>query len=262
MTVKLRPMSDLHLEFHKGNDELFPIPYIGEDYLILAGDIQAGTKKKKWFKRLLEHRDVIYILGNHEYYGENFATLKKDMQNYVDGINKSAERHDDPGRLHLLQDNYINLPNIVIFGATLWTRIPPHMEVAIARTMNDYQKISYNLTNLKVSDINKEHEQSRFRMEKFVTNIKRLSPNKKIVIVSHHAPSEQSCSGRYKGDIVNYAYSSDMSHLFNDVDLWIHGHIHNSSDYKADNCRVICNPRGYEEYSLNENFNKDLIGEI
>ena len=28
--------------------------------------------------------------------------------------------------------------------------------------------------------------------------------------------------------------------------LWVHGHTHDSCDYRVGNTRVICNPRGYE----------------
>jgi len=37
---------------------------------------------------------------------------------------------------------------------------------------------------------------------------------------------------------------------FQGVDLWVHGHTHDSFDYPVDRpgggtCRVVCNPRGY-----------------
>ena len=37
---------------------------------------------------------------------------------------------------------------------------------------------------------------------------------------------------------------------FDGVDLWVHGHTHDSFDYLVDRpgggtCRVVCNPRGY-----------------
>jgi Icc-related predicted phosphoesterase len=30
-----------------------------------------------------------------------------------------------------------------------------------------------------------------------------------------------------------------------DIDVWVHGHVHEALDYIAHGVRVICNPRGY-----------------
>lgn len=29
------------------------------------------------------------------------------------------------------------------------------------------------------------------------------------------------------------------------IDLWIHGQVHYTADYRVDGVRVVCNPRGY-----------------
>jgi calcineurin-like phosphoesterase family protein len=41
------------------------------------------------------------------------------------------------------------------------------------------------------------------------------------------------------------------------VQLWIHGHTHDSFDYQVHGTRVVCNPRGYVRDGVleNENFN-------
>mgnify|MGYP000882269726 CR=1 FL=1 len=45
------------------------------------------------------------------------------------------------------------------------------------------------------------------------------------------------------------------------VQLWIHGHTHDSFDYLVKGTRVLCNPRGYVKEEVNENraFDPDLI---
>jgi hypothetical protein len=35
--------------------------------------------------------------------------------------------------------------------------------------------------------------------------------------------------------------------------LWVHGHTHDSFDYVVNGTRVVCNPRGYAQYGVNEN---------
>ena len=42
--------------------------------------------------------------------------------------------------------------------------------------------------------------------------------------------------------------------------LWVHGHVHNSSDYLVGKTRVLCNPHGYG--TENPDFNGALVVEL
>ena len=48
---------------------------------------------------------------------------------------------------------------------------------------------------------------------------------------------------------------SDLERLLDGrrVQLWIHGHTHDSFDYCVNGTRVVCNPRGYSKDGVNEN---------
>ena len=48
------------------------------------------------------------------------------------------------------------------------------------------------------------------------------------------------------------------------VQLWIHGHMHDSFDYNVNGTRVVCNPRGYVRDGINENarFDADLVVDV
>jgi hypothetical protein len=65
------------------------------------------------------------------------------------------------------------------------------------------------------------------------------------VVITHHLPSWRSVAPSFMRALSNPAFASDLDHLFEGVDLWIHGHAHTSHDYLAAGCRVVCNPRGY-----------------
>ena len=82
------------------------------------------------------------------------------------------------------------------------------------------------------------------------------------VVVTHHAPSDRSISTKYSGDTLNAAFASDLTDLMGPAVLWIHGHMHNSSDYIERGTRVICNPRGYMPFEPNPDFNPDLVVEV
>ena len=65
---------------------------------------------------------------------------------------------------------------------------------------------------------------------------------------------------------------SDLSALMPNVDLWLHGHVHDGFDYQVGRCRVVANPAGYllnhrwaqrEEFEFeNASFDKNLLLEL
>lgn len=40
------------------------------------------------------------------------------------------------------------------------------------------------------------------------------------------------------------AFASDLDAMVSKADLWVHGHIHDSMDYRLGKARVVCNWRG------------------
>lgn len=69
----------------------------------------------------------------------------------------------------------------------------------------------------------------------------------------------------YVGHKASASYASNLENFimkYPNIKLWCHGHIHSNSDYMIGNCRVICNPRGYEHYKENTSFNSHYIIEV
>lgn len=62
--MKLHILTDLHLEF----GPFYP-PETDADLVILAGDTDVGTKGITWAKEAFIGKQVVYVPGNHEYYG-------------------------------------------------------------------------------------------------------------------------------------------------------------------------------------------------
>ena len=67
------------------------------------------------------------------------------------------------------------------------------------------------------------------------------------IIVSHHTPSYQSISDRYRADPLNVCFSNNLDEQILNMKkppkLWIHGHTHDRFDYMIGDTRVICHPR-------------------
>ena len=75
-------------------------------------------------------------------------------------------------------------------------------------------------------------------------------------MITHHGPSIQSVSECDKDDVITSAYVSDHEAFIemHKPNMWVHGHLHNSSDYVIGETRVLCNPRGYPS-ALNPDYN-------
>ena len=82
------------------------------------------------------------------------------------------------------------------------------------------------------------------------------------MVVSHHAVHWNSIHPRFRSDPVTGAFLSDQSELIEAYQpaLWVHGHVHNSSDYFIGTTRVLCNPHGYG--NENPDFNGALVVEV
>ena len=85
------------------------------------------------------------------------------------------------------------------------------------------------------------------------------------VVITHMAPSMQSVGGAFAHDPISAAYASRLDALAEKADLWVHGHMHESFDYRIGKCRVVTNPCGYIQRDgspENEQFNPDFVIEV
>src|SRR5262245_10095299 len=125
--MRLHIFSDLHLEFAP----LEP-PDMGADVVILAGDIHLQTRGVGWAAETFQ-RPVIYVPGNHEYYGGHFK-------------NTLAKMRDRGGhtQVHVLDRDEVVIDGVRFLGTTLWTDFSATGNLVLAalearQRMTDYQ---------------------------------------------------------------------------------------------------------------------------
>lgn len=75
-TMNLYVLSDLHTEFAD-----FDLPETNADVVVLAGDIGVGTGGLDWIRKQRLHKPVIYVPGNHEFYGRDIALTEQLSSN-------------------------------------------------------------------------------------------------------------------------------------------------------------------------------------
>ncbi len=99
--------------------------------------------------------------------------------------------------------------------------------------MNDYRQISWQRNPWKrflpIHAYRLHHESRAFLERELAAN---PAPT---VVVTHHLPHPRSLPARFKGDLLNAAYASDLSDVIEAgaPALWVHGHTHDSCDYVA-----------------------------
>ena len=284
--MKIAIASDIHLEFGSimlHNDKQADVLILAGDICT----VKTFKKKPKERLGLIDFfsncsamfKDVIYICGNHEHYdydiAETYKTLKKELAQFPN-IHILEKETVDIGNITFVCGTLWTDMN-KNDSLTLWH---------CGRAMNDFQLIknSNRMThhtntvyvknpdgsgmhlkdsegNLVVERVDHYEKASRWSPEDSVEDHKKMidyidivtkDKTKQYVVIGHHAPSTLSIAECYKGDkLMNGAFHSDLSEFIIDrpqIKLWVHGHMHNNSNYWIGETHVVCNPRGYIGY--------------
>lgn len=235
-----RYYSDLHghlPEFRRDSDN--------REICILAGDVDDFGKKGNSLYLMLQDltfrfKEVIFVPGNHEYYGTHIGTLERKVLELME--------HDHNFTL-LQAGEYVERDGVRIIGATLWSDTSS-IDYEAGVKMNDYRFIRYG----------PDAEPWRYKLKPMHTTYMHWEHVRKIkgalsdwdgpsIVVTHHAPSTKSIDRKFEGDRLNPAYATDIL-LDKWPTYWIHGHIHRAVNYEHNGCRVLSNPAGYQsEYT-------------
>lgn len=282
--TRLRIISDIHLEAHfvrypgeflslrdtvtkLCHESILPImDDEDEQVLLIAGDFinyQTLANYDEWYETIQKISDrfkhIYIILGNHEHWNHYIDKTVNDLRTiYKKFGNNITVCHND------IID--LDSKHFLVAG-TMWTDMKnncPLAKMHVAQFVRDFKKIykhdgSYFTPDDAIVLFNKFHDTIQTAYQKC------YNENKNMIVMSHHAPSYQSCSNQYKGHLVNPGFMSDYDEVIESysdrIPLWIHGHVHNSCDYKIAKTRIVCNPRGIFSENLDD-YNGKLIIDI
>lgn len=245
--MKLHIVSDLHFE----HDPHWRLPATDADLLVLAGDIAPGLRGIGAFFKY--GKPVLYVPGNHEFYGENMPGLLAALRLYA-----------KPAQVTILHQDEIVIGGVRFLGATLWTDFAvqgaERRDQAIAyaeKHLNDYITIRNGKGGwLTARESAEMHGRDRAWLEARLAQ-PFAGPT---VVVTHHAPHPLSIHRRFDGHLMTGAFASDLGQLMGRAALWVHGHTHDSFDYAVAGTRILANPKGYG--GENKSFRPDLVIEL
>lgn len=257
--MKLRIISDIHADINKDKNYQFDF---GDDFIVNCGDT-AGDRIAiaSWVSTNIKRG--VFVEGNHLGYNRityDSGDTKQESVKFLKNKFKS-------GNVRFLENNVYCEEDIVFVGCTLYTDFnlyenPIYCLNLARKAMNDFRYIKVQdkdlIRTLSPHDTIKWHKKSIG----FIDKTCKKYPDKKIVVVTHHAPSADCTSIEFKGDRLNAAFTSNLDWIMKENDnlvLWCHGHIHSDIDFSRHGTRIVCCPFGYYNETKRDLKNYGLI---
>jgi predicted phosphodiesterase len=253
--VKLNILSDLHLS--RGT---LATPQTDADAVVLAGDIARPREAVTWAAGLA--KPVLYVPGNHEFYGGSLAGTLAELRRLCARTG-----------IRVLHDDEVILSGVRFLGTPLWTDFMLFGAGGErSAAMREAQRLMRDFSRIRIDDTTQEPFTPVACAALFAEHARWLKArlaqphDGPTVVITHHAPSRASIHPRFAGSLLNACFVSDAHALVeaSGACLWIHGHTHDSFDYRIGGTRVVCNPRGYAKDGVNENplFDENFTVEI
>ncbi len=253
--MRIALYSDLHLSVQP-----LEHPPTDADVVVLAGDLARPPAAIAWARGF--GRPTVYVAGNHEFYGSDLASTHAALREHARG-----------SQVHVLERDAWVHQGVRFLGCTLWSdhRLYASEE---ARETGLRQAMEFN------RDFSRIGVAPGFE-ERFSPAVSQLLCDTSVawleaqfaqphdgptVVVTHFAPARGSIHPRFAGSPINACFVSDLeAHILRwQPVLWLHGHTHDSFDYRVGATRVVCNPRGYAPKGEVENkvFDPGLVLEV
>lgn len=224
--MRIQVVSDLHVEFHadRGRSLLGSLDPAGVDVLVVAGDLGTVSTVGSALRTLCaRYLHVVFVLGNHEYYGSSPAEVHAALHSFSASLSN----------LYWLHRSTVEIGGVVFAGATLWFRDTPD-NPRYAYRMNDFSMIQGFVP--WVYGENRSDEE-----------FLRKAASRADVVVTHYLPAQGSVADEFRGSPLNRFFLCDVEPVVSTsgAALWVHGHTHAPCDYVCGDTRVLCNPLGY-----------------
>jgi len=235
--VKIQYMSDLHID--KSVRQIVRTGTVEGDVLVVAGDLAEGIEPVAEFLEKLTRFGVpvLFVPGNHEFFGCSRSSYFRELRTKM------------PSGATLMDRSERVISGIRFLGCTLWTDFGRESDMAMgicSLIMPDFNNITDDSGEL----ISPSDQLAWHKAERQWLSERLASPFEgPTVVVTHHSPSYRSTQPIFSGSPLLPAFCSNLEAMIeaHSPELWIHGHVHGSFDYRIGRTRIVCNPRGYPD---------------
>jgi len=257
--MKLRIVSDIHTDINQDRNYQFNF---GDDFVVNCGDT-AGDRfaTASWIRSFMKRG--VFVEGNH--LGYNRVTY--DSGDTKEESIKYLKNNFRSGAVRFLENTTYMVEDIVFVGCTLYTDFnlygnPIYCLNLARKSMNDFKYVKVKdedkIRRLSPHDTIKWHKDS----VSFINKTCKKYPEKKIIVVTHYAPSVDCVCKEYEGDRLNAAFASNLDWVLQENEnliLWCHGHMHSDVDFVKHGTRVVCCPLGYYNETKRDLKNYGLV---
>lgn len=243
--MKIQLLSDLHLSVQP----MAPPP-VDADLLVLAGDLHRPAGAIEWARQF--DLPTLFVAGNHEFYGSDLIGTLRDLRRHAEGSSVRVLEHDE-----------WRYRGVRFLGCTLWSdhrlyASPQQRDEGLRQAgalVRDFSRIrvAADFDDMLTPAV------AQLLFDDAVSWLERMFAEPHdgpTVVVTHFAPARGSVAARFAGSPLNACFVSDLEPQIRrwQPALWLHGHVHDSFDYRIGNTRIIANPRGYAPSGVVENL--------
>ncbi len=191
------------------------------------------------------------VMGNHEHYHGCIDDSATIYRRFLSEVAPHAK---------LLDDQTEVIDGIAFIGSTLWAPCRRGTnaisELAIGIRMSDFRVIRKAEPGSTYTAAFTPAD-ARARHEKAVAYIfDEAKKHRRVVVMTHHAPSYMSAFG-HASDKLTPACCSNLDEQILDhpqIELWVHGHTHQSERYMIGKTKVLANQCGYPHERCSTQF--------
>ncbi|MEO8545585.1 MAG: metallophosphoesterase family protein [Burkholderiaceae bacterium] len=251
--MKIALLSDLHLSV-----QAMDAPATDADVVVLAGDLHRPAGAIEWARQF--QQPTLFVAGNHEFYGGDLVTTMRELR-----------VHAQVTGVRVLEHDVWEHRGVRFLGCTLWSDYrlfdsPAQREQGLQQagaTVRDFSRIR------SAPDFDQKFTpaMSQYLFDRAVVWLEgqfAIAHAGPTVVITHFAPARGSIAAKFAGSPLNACFVSDLEPQIRrwQPALWLHGHVHDSFDYRIGNTRVVANPRGYAPKGVVENKSFDPLKTI
>lgn len=262
--TKIALISDLHNELLRETGH--PVPDIrlnaDVDVLVLAGNIDIQEQGARYAVKQSQRLDipVIYVLGNHEFYGTQHRPVIEKVLEETHGTDVT-----------ILDAESVVIADTLFIGATLWTDLELFGSNRKNQVLSHAALNSSDFDNIRL--VHKPfsraftpsiscfwHEEDRAFIE---AELAKDYDGKKVVI-SHHAPSRECLSSEEQEDLLSACHASHLDWMIDKYqpEAWLYGHTHYPNQLQRGKTTVINNPAGNSQQAQSPEYYESLVMKI